>query len=233
MRSARSSGASDRPRGGSASSSSATSTRSAPRARSPTPRRPRSSTPHSPRPGCPRSRSRSTTARSSTASSNRQGLSGLSGPCSAHSTSSPRSVVKRSIASFRRPADQGGPGLTEDQARKVLDYAETGRGAPRSCSMPRPRSGPIRPSPLGIANLRTVLDLLEAAGVPASGSPSTWAWPVASTITPGSSSRRPSTAGRSSAASPRGAATTTWRACSRRGGCRASGPRSGWTGSSP
>ncbi len=65
------------------------------------------------------------------------------------------------------------------------------------------------------------------------GSRSTSAWRAASTTTPASSSRRPSRAGRSSAAWPRAAGTTTSRASSLRVGCRAWAPRSASIACSP
>jgi histidyl-tRNA synthetase len=67
---------------------------------------------------------------------------------------------------LQKAPDQGGPGLTEDQARKVLDYAETGRGGAEVLQHAEATLGSNPSAALGIANLRTVLDLLEGAGVP-------------------------------------------------------------------
>ncbi len=74
-----------------------------------------------------------------------------------------REAVQREL---QKASDQGGPGLTEDQARKVLDFAETGRGGAEVLRSAEAILGSNPSAAVGIANLRTVLDLLEAAGVP-------------------------------------------------------------------
>ena len=67
---------------------------------------------------------------------------------------------------LQKSTDRGGPGLGEDQARKVLDFAETGRGGAEVLQDAEAMLGSNPSAAQGIANLRTVLDLLEAAGVP-------------------------------------------------------------------
>lgn len=65
-----------------------------------------------------------------------------------------------------RPAAEGGPGLAPDQARRVLDFAESGRGGPEVLRPVEAELGSVEAVAQGIGNLRTVMDLLEAAGVP-------------------------------------------------------------------
>jgi histidyl-tRNA synthetase len=67
---------------------------------------------------------------------------------------------------LRRPGDAGGAGLTDDQARRVLDFAERGRGG---AGVLREAEGLLEGSARakeGLTNLRAVLDLLDAADVP-------------------------------------------------------------------
>ena len=56
--------------------------------------------------------------------------------------------------------------LTEDQARQVLDFVEQGRGGSEVLDRVQERLGGHPRAAEGIANLRTILDLLDAAGVP-------------------------------------------------------------------
>src|SRR5262249_46608411 len=53
-----------------------------------------------------------------------------------------------------------------DQARQVLDFAEMGRGGAEVLRTAEAALGSDPSVGQGIANLRTVLDLLDAAGVP-------------------------------------------------------------------
>ena len=119
----------------------------------------------------------------------------------------------------RRPG-AAGPRLRRERSRR-------GRGLGTA---PRPSLGS---NPTVAAGHRQLAHGARPAHVrpvcPRAGSPSTWGWHAGSTITRASSSRRPSKAGRSLAASRRGADTTTWPACSRRAGCRGSVPRSAST----
>src|SRR5262245_52159479 len=67
---------------------------------------------------------------------------------------------------LQRPTQDGGAALTQEQANRVIAFAETGRG---SVDVLREAESALGSNPLvgqGIANLRTVLDLLDAAGVP-------------------------------------------------------------------
>ena len=70
------------------------------------------------------------------------------------------------LGELERPAVQGGPGLAVDQARRVLDFAEAGRGGAEVLHAVESELGSDRSVAQGIGNLRTVLDLLEAAEVP-------------------------------------------------------------------
>ena len=73
-----------------------------------------------------------------------------------------RGAGRASEASRRRPA----AGLTEEQANRVLDFAETGRGGVDVLREAEAALGANAHAGQGIANLRTVLDLLDAAGIP-------------------------------------------------------------------
>jgi histidyl-tRNA synthetase len=61
----------------------------------------------------------------------------------------------------------GAPGLTPDQAARVLDFAEQGRGGAEVLSQAESQYGSNPTIAEGVANLRTVLELLSAAGIPA------------------------------------------------------------------
>jgi histidyl-tRNA synthetase len=69
-------------------------------------------------------------------------------------------------ADLAKPADEGGAGLTADQAARVLDFAENGRGGVDVLREAEAAWGSTAHAGQGIACLRTVLDLLDAAGVP-------------------------------------------------------------------
>jgi histidyl-tRNA synthetase len=66
--------------------------------------------------------------------------------------------------------DHGAPGrpplLSHDQAERVLDFVEQGRGRSEILAAAEAQLGHHRRAAEGIANLRTVLDLLDAAGIP-------------------------------------------------------------------
>ena len=70
------------------------------------------------------------------------------------------------LGELERTAAEGGPGLSSDQACQVLDFAETGRGGVEVLEGVESSLGSHPPVAAGIGNLRTVLELLEAAGVP-------------------------------------------------------------------
>jgi histidyl-tRNA synthetase len=67
---------------------------------------------------------------------------------------------------LQKGAGEGGPGLTSEQANRVLEFAETGRGGVDVLREAEAALGSNAHAVLGIANLRTVLDLLDAAGLP-------------------------------------------------------------------
>ncbi len=62
---------------------------------------------------------------------------------------------------------EGGAGLTPDQARQVLEFAEAGRGGPDVLVAVESSLGSDPTVAEGIRNLRTVFDLLNEAGVSA------------------------------------------------------------------
>lgn len=65
-----------------------------------------------------------------------------------------------------RPVESGGAGLTGDQAARLLDFAEQGRGGAEVLEAVRRSLGSHPKAAEGIANLGSMLELLEAAGVP-------------------------------------------------------------------
>jgi histidyl-tRNA synthetase len=67
---------------------------------------------------------------------------------------------------LQKGVDSGGSGLTADQARELLEFVETGRGGVEVLRSAEAALGSNPAAAEGIANLRTVLDLLEALGVP-------------------------------------------------------------------
>jgi histidyl-tRNA synthetase len=74
-----------------------------------------------------------------------------------------RDAVSEELA---KPADSGGAGLTSDQSRSVLEFAEQGKGDASVLTEFEAKHGPSGSARGGIANLRSVLELLGAAGVP-------------------------------------------------------------------
>ena len=70
------------------------------------------------------------------------------------------------IDELAKPADAGGGGLTAEQARLVLAFAENGRGGAEVLQRAEVSLGANPTVAQGIGNLRIVLDLLRAAGVP-------------------------------------------------------------------
>jgi histidyl-tRNA synthetase len=70
------------------------------------------------------------------------------------------------IAELERPNPDGTPSLSSTQAHQVLEFAETGRGGLEVLSAVESAMGSNPQVLQGIANLRAVLDLLDAAGIP-------------------------------------------------------------------
>ena len=60
-----------------------------------------------------------------------------------------------------------GAGLAGDQALRILDFVETGRGGVEVLARAEETLGSNASAAEGIANLRTIFDLLDASGVPA------------------------------------------------------------------
>jgi histidyl-tRNA synthetase len=67
---------------------------------------------------------------------------------------------------LQKATEDGGAGLSQEQAGRVLDFAETGRGGVEILREAETTLGSSAHAGQGIANLRTVLDLLSAAGIP-------------------------------------------------------------------
>jgi histidyl-tRNA synthetase len=70
------------------------------------------------------------------------------------------------IDELAKSGDAGGSGLTTDQAKRVLDFAESGRGGAEVLDRAFADLGSNPVVAQGIGNLRSVLGLLGAAGVP-------------------------------------------------------------------
>ncbi len=97
-----------------------------------------------------------------------QGLTGRSGPVLRALDKLAKIGREAVIDELAKAGDAGGGGLTADQARQVLDFAETGRGGAEVLQRAEAELGSNPTVAQGIGNLRTVLDLLDAAGVPES-----------------------------------------------------------------
>jgi histidyl-tRNA synthetase len=70
------------------------------------------------------------------------------------------------LGELERPAPEGGPGLSADQGKRVLDFAEAGRGGVDVLQAVESDLGSDASVSQGIGNLRTVFELLEIAEVP-------------------------------------------------------------------
>ncbi len=68
-------------------------------------------------------------------------------------------------AELQRVDAEGNSGLSPDQAARILDFAETGRGKVEVLAEAEKSLGTHPKAAEGIANLRTVFDLLDAGGV--------------------------------------------------------------------
>jgi histidyl-tRNA synthetase len=79
-----------------------------------------------------------------------------------------RDGVSKELRAGSVADEAGGAGLSEEQANRVLDFVEGGRGGVEVLSRAEETLGSIPRAAEGIANLRTIFDLLDASGVPAS-----------------------------------------------------------------
>jgi histidyl-tRNA synthetase len=70
------------------------------------------------------------------------------------------------VTELQKDVDQGGPGLTVAQADQVLAFVATGRGGAEVLEKAGEWLGAIPLAAAGVENLKTVLALLDAAGVP-------------------------------------------------------------------
>jgi histidyl-tRNA synthetase len=96
-----------------------------------------------------------------------QGLSGRSGPVLRALDKLAKVSRDGVIEELQKGSEATGSGLTADKARRVLDFAETGRGGAEVLARAEAAIGSSPTVAQGIGNLRTTLDLLAAAGVPA------------------------------------------------------------------
>jgi histidyl-tRNA synthetase len=95
-----------------------------------------------------------------------QGLSGRSGPVLRSLDKLAKIGRDAVIAELQKQGADGGTGLTLDQAIQVLEFAETGKGGTTVLDRAEARLGTSPAVVHGIGNLRTVMQLLKAAGVP-------------------------------------------------------------------
>ncbi len=77
-----------------------------------------------------------------------------------------RDGVLKELRGGSEEGEVAGVGLTDDQARGVLDFVEAGRGGVEILGRVEESLGSLPRAAEGIANLRTIFDLLGAAGVP-------------------------------------------------------------------
>jgi histidyl-tRNA synthetase len=94
------------------------------------------------------------------------GLTGRSGPVLRALDKLAKIGRDAVIDELAKPGEAGDGGLTADQARLVVDFAETGRGGAEVLERAEAELGSNPTVAQGIGNLRTVLNLLNAAGVP-------------------------------------------------------------------
>jgi histidyl-tRNA synthetase len=71
------------------------------------------------------------------------------------------------VDELAKPEGAGGSGLAPEQAEQVIAFAEAGRGGAEVLDRASLTLGANPTAAAGIANLRTVLGLLDAAGIPA------------------------------------------------------------------
>jgi histidyl-tRNA synthetase len=95
-----------------------------------------------------------------------QALTGRSGPVLRALDKLAKIGREGVIGELARGGDAGGPGLTAEQAARVLDFAEAGRGGAEVLGPAEAALGASARAGEGFANLRTVLELLAAADVP-------------------------------------------------------------------
>jgi histidyl-tRNA synthetase len=95
-----------------------------------------------------------------------QGLSGRSGPVLRALDKLAKIGREAVIDELQKQGAAGGTGLTLEQASQVLDFAENGKGGSAVLDRAEASLGSSPAVSQGIGNLRTVLQLLKAAGVP-------------------------------------------------------------------
>lgn len=78
-----------------------------------------------------------------------------------------RDGVREELIGVGAEGEPSGPSLSEEQAGKILDFVESGRGGVEVLDRAEQTLGSIPRAAEGIANLRAVFGLLDAAGVPA------------------------------------------------------------------
>jgi len=77
-----------------------------------------------------------------------------------------RDGVKKELQTGATETESTGAGLIDEQVESVLDFVESGRGGVEVLTKAEAELGSIASAAEGIANLRTIFELLDAAGVP-------------------------------------------------------------------
>jgi histidyl-tRNA synthetase len=96
-----------------------------------------------------------------------QGLAGRSGPVLRALDKLAKIGRDGVIEELQKGSEATGTGLSADQARQVLEFAESGRGGVEVLQRAEAALGSSPTVAQGIGNLRTVIAMLDAAGVPA------------------------------------------------------------------
>jgi histidyl-tRNA synthetase len=94
------------------------------------------------------------------------GLAGRSGPVLRALDKLAKVGRDAVVEELKKGGETAGPGLSDDQARQVLEFAETGKGSSEVLETAQASLGQSATAAAGIANLRTVMNLLGATGVP-------------------------------------------------------------------
>lgn len=97
-----------------------------------------------------------------------EGLAGRSGPVLRALDKLGKVDAEGVLAELQKGDASAGAGMSREQAQRVLDFAEQGKGGVEVLDRIEPALGSHASARQGVANLRTILELLDAAGVPSS-----------------------------------------------------------------
>jgi histidyl-tRNA synthetase len=94
------------------------------------------------------------------------GLAGRSGPVLRALDKLAKIGRDAVVEELKKGGETTGPGLSDDEARRVLEFAETGHGGSEVLQRAEASLGSNATVMQGIVNLQTVMNLLNATGVP-------------------------------------------------------------------